>query len=199
MQQVNATADEMTQAEFAALRGVSAPMVTKWKAQGRLVLSPDGKRVCVAASIARLESTRDPARGGDRTAKPATAAQGGAGQPAGGQGAPAGLTATVVPAAALIYTDEAAREKRAKAQLAELELAKLAGELVAARAVDALMFGLARAGREAVLALPDRLATVLAAESDAAVVHAKLLAECRKVCAAMATPNAHAPTQAVAA
>lgn len=194
MQQETAT-DVMTQAEFATMRGVSAPMVSKWKAQGRLVLTADGKRVCVAASIARLEATRDPARGGDRTGKAATAVQGGASQPAGGQVIPA----AVPPNPVLVYTDEAAREKRARAQLAEMELAERAGELVLAAKVDALMFGLARAGREAVLALPDRLATVLAAESDPAAVHAKLLAECRKVCAAMAAPGVAAQAQAAAA
>jgi hypothetical protein len=148
--------------------------------------------VRVAESIARLEATRDPARGGDRTDKPASAPQG-ASQPAGGQ------VPQAAPVVGLIYTDEAAREKRARAQLAELELAERAGELVLAAKVDAIMFGLARAGREAVLALPDRLATVLAAESDPTVVHAKLLAECRKVCAAMAAPGVAAQAQAAAA
>jgi phage terminase Nu1 subunit (DNA packaging protein) len=56
---------ELSQTEYATARGVSPAYVTKLKRQGRLVLTPGGK-VNVEATDRLIESTRDPARGGDR-------------------------------------------------------------------------------------------------------------------------------------
>lgn len=54
----------MTQAEFAAAQGWTQARVSQLKAEGRLVMTDDGRRVRAAESLARIESTRDPAHAG---------------------------------------------------------------------------------------------------------------------------------------
>jgi phage terminase Nu1 subunit (DNA packaging protein) len=175
--------NEVLQKDFAAMRGISPAMVAKLKSRGRLVMNDAGDRVLVKESIERIELTRDPGRGGDRTAKvpapsPLSAA---VGNVLGREGVPPGTQGD------LSYNVQAAREKLASAQLRELELAEKAGRLVPASQVEALVFDQARLAREALMSIPDRVATILAAETDAAVVHAKLSAECRKVCEMLST------------
>lgn len=181
---MNISADHparLTQKDFAALIGCSAPMVTKHKDAGRLVM--DGRMVCVAESIALIQAWKDPARGGDRTGKRRPAA--------GSSSGPA--TSPPSDADRLNYNAQAAREKLAAAQLRELELAREAGALVLKAERDDAEFGRARAGREAILSLPDRLATRLAPLDDPNEIHAILLAECRRVCNLLATlPDAGA-------
>lgn len=179
-----------TTTEFADLMSVSDSYVRRLKRDGKLVL--DGERIVVAASIAKLGRVLDPARGGDRTGKATVAVP-----PLEGAGGTLPLRQA---AAGADYNVEAARERRAKAQLAELELMQQTGQLVLAKEVESRVFGMARAGREAIMAMPDRLATLLAAESDPGKVHAMLTAECRKVCEHLAsTEAARAPLEAVAA
>lgn len=190
------TGNEVLQKDFAALRGISPAMVAKLKSRGRLVMNDAGDRVLVAESIERIERTRDPGRGGDRAEKgPALSPLSTAvGSVLGREGVPPGTQGD------LSYNVQAAREKLASAQLRELELAEKAGRLVPASQVEALVFDQARLAREALMSIPDRVATILAAESDAAVVHAKLSAECRKVCEMLsAPPAADASAEAIAA
>lgn len=52
--------NEMTQAEYARYKGVSAVMVNKWKKSGRLILTADGKRILVNESNQRLKDTASP-------------------------------------------------------------------------------------------------------------------------------------------
>lgn len=160
----------LTQKEFASLIGCSPPMVTKHKDAGRLVM--EGRLVCVRESIERIEAWKDPARGGDRT-----------GRSQGGVPLPPSASAD---ADRTNYNVQAAREKLAAAQLRELELAREAGELVLKSERDDAEFGRARAGREAILSVPDRLATRLAVLTDPVEIHAVLLKECRRVCRALA-------------
>ena len=178
-----------TTGQFADLHGWSDSYVRRLKREGKLVL--DGDRIVVAASNAKLGRILDPARGGDRTGKSQgrampTAAEAYCPTPRGG-------------GSASDYNLEAARERRAKAQLAELELMEKTGELVPAQEVDRMVFGMARAGREAIMAMADRLSTQLAAESDAAAVHALLTAEARKVCEHLAASPFATPPQTAAA
>ncbi len=55
--------DLCTLADFARLARVKKSYVTKLKAAGRLVLAADGQ-VCVAASLALIDATRDPSKAG---------------------------------------------------------------------------------------------------------------------------------------
>lgn len=54
----------LSKSAYAAHRGVTPAMVTRWTGQARIVLTPDGKRVDVAASDALLAKSLDPGRGG---------------------------------------------------------------------------------------------------------------------------------------
>lgn len=187
----------MSQIEYAQARGCSPAYVTKLKRQGRLVLTPAGK-VNVEATDRLIESTRDPARGGDR--RPGAAER---------PDPTAGARESAAPGAARAgtgelqtYKEAARRERIAKARLAELELAEKTGELVRKSEVAAAIFGLSRQAMEALDALPDRLASQLAAESDITRVHALLTEHARKIRIAMlgALPGlAEAQQQAQAA
>lgn len=171
---------EMSQTEYAAARGCSPAYVTKLKRQGRLVVTPAGK-VNVEATDRLIESTRDPARGGDR--RP------GAGD---GQGdassarEPAALGALRAGGGSFqTYKEAARRERIAKARIAELELAEKTGQLVRKDEVTAAIFGLSRQAMEALDALADRLASQLAAETDVVRVHALITEHARKIRVAM--------------
>lgn len=181
----------VTRAEFARLRGCSAPYVTKLGHQGRLVLTASGL-IDVAKTVALLDATDDPARGGDRTGKaapaptpPAAPAAPAARVPAaaagGGVPVPASQPQATAPGDSPAYRNAATRERIAKARLAELELAEKAGNLVRRDEVEAAVFGLARQAQEALDGIADRLSTQLAAESDPARVHKMLSAELRQV------------------
>lgn len=59
---MHTTPTTATRSEFARLQGWKPSYVTELAATGRLVLSPDGKRVLVPESLERIAATRDPAR-----------------------------------------------------------------------------------------------------------------------------------------
>lgn len=163
---------EMSQKEYADARGWSAAYVSKLKKNGRLVFT-DGGRVNVGATDRLIESTRDPARGGDRRPG-ATDDQ----KPRRSGGA----SGDVGPDS---YNEAARRERMAKARIAELELAEAAGQLVRREEVERAFFGLARGAMDALLALSSRLAGPLAAESDPFRCAAMLDAEARAIAKAM--------------
>lgn len=180
--------ERATQKEFAALLGCSEPMVTKHKDAGRLVM--EGRMVKVRESLDRIAAWKDPARGGDRTGKPQQEAPALAAATSTALASPSGTDAD-----RLNYNIQAAREKLAAAQLRELELAREAGALVLKADRDAAEFGRARAGREAILSIPDRLAVQLAPKTDPAEIHALLMAECRRICNLLAAmPDADTPS-----
>lgn len=179
MNPADTTPEKLSQKDFAALLGISAPMVSKHKKAGRLVM--DGGLVLVEASMARIAAAKDPGRGGDRRHD---------GAHAGAQAASAAQPGWSAGDDRSNYTVQAAREKLAAAQLRELELAREAGQLVLKQARDDAEFGRARMAREAIMALPDRLSVVLAAEASPEVVHALLTAACRKICAQLARSRA---------
>lgn len=192
-------AREVNQKEFAALIGKSEPLISRWKGQGRLVMTEDGQRVRVAETVAKLNATIDPARGGDRTVRAAAPA------PLATSTAGAGATTPAAPSIPddpddLNYQREAARDKRASARQRELELAERAGALVAAQAVEHRIAGLVRAAVDQLASSRRRLAPTLAIESDARKVE-QILAErdrefCTKVAALVSreTPPAEAAT-----
>ena len=53
--------NEMTQAQYARYKDVSKVMVTKWKQEGRLIMTDDGKRILVNESNQKLKDTASPA------------------------------------------------------------------------------------------------------------------------------------------
>ena len=168
-----------TTAEYAAHRGCDASLIRRWKAEGKLVVHDDG-RIVVHATDAALKATLHPSRGGKRTAGQSAEAKnvGGAARAARGD-------------ARIDFGEEAAREKRAKADSAELDLAERAGLLVSTQTVRRNVRGLAVAAREALLGLPGRVSAELVALTDASAIEAVLLAELQLLCAQMAMAASH--------
>lgn len=148
----------MSQAEFARHRGVSRATVTEYKNKGLLVMTVDNL-VDVAASKKSLNDHLDPLRGGARS---------------GGNKKPS--------ADSKAYMAAKTREMEAKAVKQEMETRQRAGELLEKDDVYKTAFTLARNAQESIMATADRLSPLLAAESDAAAVHAMLSDELRLVC-----------------
>jgi phage terminase Nu1 subunit (DNA packaging protein) len=140
--------DFVTLTAFAALRGVSKAAVTKWKAQGLVVLV-DGK-VDVIASTKLLAERASPRRGGRPKAELLGASRLSPDDPA---------TWT---------TAEATRRERiAIAKLRELELAEKAGKVSAIEEVAQKVGKRFSVVRARLLALPSALAPRLAHTSAA--------------------------------
>lgn len=68
------------------------------------------------------------------------------------------------------------------ARQARLEYEESVGKLIEADQVKAKAFRMARSARDALLTLPDRLAPVLASETDVRVVHQLLLEDIERTC-----------------
>lgn len=83
------------------------------------------------------------------------------------------------------YANSRALREQYMARIKRLEFQQLAGSLVRVDRVQLLWFKLSRRARDLVLAIPDRLAPVLAAMSDPVEVHAALSAELRHACTEM--------------
>lgn len=71
------------------------------------------------------------------------------------------------------------RRERAEAELAELELKERRGELVKKADVERATFAVQRAVRDRMTGIPDRIAPIVAAETDVAACHAIIAAEIR--------------------
>jgi hypothetical protein len=159
--------NEISKLEFAKRIQRDPALVTRWRKVGKLVMSADGKRVCVRESLARLQLSLDPARGGQRGASGAPRCI----------AAPASPAVRITDAAAamgdLNYQREAARDKRASAQQRELELAKSAGELGEVATVQHRFADHTRVALD-FLASRRRLTLTLALESDPRKVEALL-------------------------
>lgn len=83
------------------------------------------------------------------------------------------------------YRDEQVRLTRVTADLKQLELRTRVGELAEVEPIVRAITDTHTAARNAVMALPDRLSSTLAAETDALRVYDLLLAECELICATM--------------
>ena len=78
------------------------------------------------------------------------------------------------------YTKARAVREHYQARLAKIEFEERTGKLVSKDEVQVAAFNKFRTFRDGMLNIPDRVAAVLAAESDAAKVHSILTAEIRK-------------------
>jgi hypothetical protein len=84
------------------------------------------------------------------------------------------------------YAKARAARELYQAQLVKLELDRRRGELVRADEVRLGAFNMARKARDQLIALPDRLATILAATEDPAEVHRILTDEIERICMELA-------------
>jgi len=173
-----------TKAQFSRRMGVSKPRVSQWVKAG-LPLNADG-HVKIDAALKWLRNRiPEVGRFTDRGIhKLATEAAGGdnpapepeAPEPAQRPAADAGA-AYIKSRAAKMAED--ARRSKTDATRAALELRARQGELVHVGDVQVAAFNRARIVRDGMLNIPDRVAPMLAAESDEGKVHAMLSAEIR--------------------
>lgn len=89
-----------------------------------------------------------------------------------------------------IFARSQARKELFRAKLAELEFLQKVGEVIDKHKVEAEWFRLSRLVRDGMLNIPDRLAGVLAAETDQRKIHELLLREIRQALEALASETA---------
>ena len=161
----------MTKSEYAKHRGVSKPYITKLAKNGVLVLR--GGKVDVAATDTVLDDkpvddvdTPPPMQ--QPVGVPPTRPADGLGQ----GGASFGQARTI--------------EMVFRAKLRRLEYETKQGKLIEAELVRKTIADAVRGLRDGILGLPDRLATVLAAESEAKKVHVTLNTELARQLEALA-------------
>lgn len=163
----------LSQAEYAKHRGVSEAAVSKAIKAKRITLTQDGRidpvaadaqwaansRVRAGTGRSPAPSTRDPSEGADE----------GVEKPGSND-----------------YWDARSRREMAEAETAEMELAKLKGELIEVKAVENVWSKTCSAVREHLLQVRARLAPQLAAESDPFKVDQLLEAEHNQALAELA-------------
>ena len=159
------------------MKGWSKSYVTKLGEQGRLVFSPDGKRVDVTATLALLAKSSDPGKAHvaqrhaadrlDRDVGQHVRPDAPAGEetPAGGGQAGAGDDS---------YWKNKSRRESALAEMAELELAERLGNVIDRERVETTVESIYRTLRDALLGLPTRLAPEIAAMTDAFEIEVKM-------------------------
>jgi hypothetical protein len=156
----------VSQSEAARREGVSQPWIAKLIKQGRLTVDAK-KRVRLAQLRAVRAEGLDPSRGHHKGTPRATAA-------------PAAAPLTVG------FTAARTSREQQMALLAEMDVRQRMGELVEWSKVEALNASTAVMIRESLLAIPDRLAAVLAAELDERRVRQLLDSELRTALASLA-------------
>ena len=149
----------ITQAEFARQLEVSKPYIHKLVKKGIIKLR-NGK-VDTEQALASMKANADPANL-LREESPSTTAP----VPAGGN-----------PAGAVDFVTARTMREAFKAKLAQLEYEEKSKKLTDASKVSADAFKAGRLLRDELLAIPDRLADVLAAEDDPGEVQKVLLEE----------------------
>jgi hypothetical protein len=150
----------MTKAEYAKHRGVSRPYISKLAKNGILVMR--GGKIDVAATDTVLDDRPvddvnvAPASGTAAAARPFT-------EPSSQSGASFGQARTI--------------EMVFRAKLRRLEFETKQGKLIEAEVYRKAAADAFRNFRDGMLGIPDRLATVIAAESDPKKVHLTLKSE----------------------
>jgi hypothetical protein len=171
------TAQFLSRSEFAAQQGWSPSYVTKLGKQERLVFDQTGKKIDVAATLARMQRTSDPGKESVREHHAAARVE-------------KHVTPLVQPNAPIEpkitdqdpkYWGNKTRREGALAELAELELAKKRGELVERAHVESMAYAAGRALRDIVLGLPTKLAPQFANMTDSYEIEVKLRTALRQV------------------
>lgn len=172
---------DMTVDDYAARRGCSPRAVRKAIEAGRISATRDGRAWRINADQADREwaAHTDPARGGRHDAE---AAQEPA--PAGAEPDQGGIE--TLADSRRRWSHHRARLAGTEAELAQIKLRLERGELVDAAAEREAGFRTARAFRDRMMNIPDRIAATLAAEGDAGVIHITLTREIREACLELA-------------
>lgn len=204
----------VSRTDFARIYGCSKAYVSQLGKEGRLVLSEDGKTVDVEATFEQLKITSDPSKAGvrERWAAFRAGRDGAPGEQlaidvpaaeprsAAGETKPAAAETKAPPAERQTskYHDARAQREQAEAQMAELELRRQLGALVEVEEVLRAIADTHTAARTEILALPDRLATLVAAETDPRKVYDLVATECERVCQNIAERAAKMATKVTA-
>ncbi|BAK75808.1 hypothetical protein NH8B_0976 [Pseudogulbenkiania sp. NH8B] len=198
--------EEMRKSEFADFLGVSRAYISQLTKADRLVLSSDGDRIRVRESLERIAKTGS----ADKSAVAARhalerLAKGGSAAPvaetvraAVGLDAPPSAQSVSSPAAGLpdparlllsdpmaAYNVARAQNEQKRGEQMDIELAKSRRELISQDGTVKAVTDLASATRSAFERMPDRIATVLAAETDPHAVYTMLQDEIDNICATL--------------
>ncbi len=165
----------VTQAEYARMRGVSRQYVGQLAKKGVIGLS-DGK-VDVAKADAVLAALREPARPERKNTASAAIIE------ENKIPVPVPITGFAEPSEDLptLLLQARIKSEGERAKLLEIKADVEAGKFVDAAEVKTAAFNKARVVRDGLLNIPDRLAAMLATESDATRVHEILTTEIRAV------------------
>lgn len=181
---INRRVNEMTQAEFARYKGVSKPMVTRWKQEGRLIMTADGKRILVNESNQRLKDTASPAgytnsiHAAARKNKSLESDQEIPFTKLKDQVKESQLDLETTNADDLFKNSRALKEKAAALQAAA-EYEKFIGELVDSKYVEKILFERGRQFRDGLVSCSRRLSPALASEEDILKIEKILIGEFR--------------------
>lgn len=145
----------ITRAEYAIRKGVAARTIGKYCQRG--VIPLHGDRIDPAEADARLEIFLVDPIGSGRPDELADVTDEGTSQRKAKKNNNS-------------YTEARTQEKNLKIELLELDVALKKGEMVLTKDVEIAAFSLAREIRDRMLNIPDRVAAIIAAESDEIVV-----------------------------
>jgi hypothetical protein len=157
------TSEYLSKSEFAVLIG-RAPSYVSWlNKNARLVLSPNGKRVDVTASLELIKNTADPSKSAvvDRHAEDRQSRFGAQAS----NGILESLSTSAFGEGSTFQQSKAHRE-RFEGLISETKYRRLQAELVGRVAVENAAFATARMLRDLLLALPKQISPELAALTD---------------------------------
>lgn len=170
---------KVSKSEFARRAGCSRPYISKLLKEGRLQADEHG-RIDFELGMRSLRRNRDPARDHLRR----TGLGNGSAGAAAAESVPAEEAATAAAGddrVAGSYLQARAIREHYKARQEKQRFEERAGVLVHVDKVKSTAFSLSRTLRDALLALPDRLAPIIAAEQDPRLVHELLSSEIRMI------------------
>jgi hypothetical protein len=174
----------LSKSAFAARLGRSPSYITWLKDNNRLVLSPNGKQVDVHATEALIRDTADPSKTAVAERHQQDRIQRDVYSQLSSQAEPTSTAApplTITPAGQLPDFQKArALREHNLAQLAEIELHKAKGSLVALSAVQSGAYNAGRMLRDQLLGMPPQLAPELASMTDPWEIEKHLTAAIRR-------------------
>lgn len=162
----------MNAADYARHRGVSRQQVTNYIKNGKITAKRVGAGYEIDAAVADAEL--------DRNLNPGWGGRGGG--PAGRMLEPSTPRAEAAPPSAPVtgipsYADSRAIRERYAAMILRLEYEEKSGKLVEKGELKLKLAKLHMGVRDALRTIPDRVAPILAAETDQAKIHSMLLKE----------------------
>lgn len=177
----------VSKSTFAKIYGCAPSYVTKLIDEKKIVLSEDGKKVNVDASLTMLKITSDPSKQGvrDRWSAyrdgksiidvPAQLACADDAPPAGRRGG-------VPDSGGSEYHKARTQSEQVKAKLQELDLLERLSQVAQVAPIIKAVLDTHMGARAAVMQLPDRLSQLIAPETDPQKVHEILRLECERIC-----------------